>query len=250
VKVIGAGFGRTGTVSLKAALEELGFGPCYHMFEVFGHPEHVDFWEAAWRGDPVDWDEILGDYEATVDWPACTFYGELMERHPDAKVLLSVRDPERWYESARNTIYELTMLSTRSAFSRLGLALASLIRFGTFTLRPLQMVLENIWRGTFEERFEDKRYAIEVFNQHNEEVKRRVPEERLLVYEVKEGWGPLCEFLGVEEPAHPFPRFHEAAETRRVIRAVRILSVVISTTLVLLVGIGALALLRRGFLRS
>jgi hypothetical protein len=250
VKVIGAGFGRTGTASLQRALEELGFGPCYHMFEVFQHPEHADFWESAWRGEHADWDGVLGGYEATVDWPACTFYGKLMERYPDAKVLLNVRDPERWYESARNTIYELTMLSTRSVFSRLGLALASLIRFGTFTLRPLQMVLEIIWRGTFEGRFEDKRYAIKVFNQHNEEVKRRVPEERLLVYEVKEGWGPLCEFLGVEEPAHPFPRIHEAAETRRVIRAVRILSVVISTTLVLLMGIGALALLRRGFLRS
>ena len=250
MKVIGAGFGRTGTVSLKAALEELGFGPCYHMFEVFGHPEHVDFWEAAWRGDPVDWDEILGDYEATVDWPACTFYGELMERHPDAKVLLSVRDPARWYESARNTIYELTMLRTRSVFSRFGLALASLIRFGTFTTQPLEMAEGIIWRCTFEGKFEDKLYALEVFERHNEEVERRVPKERLLVYEVKEGWGPLCEFLGVEAPAKPFPRFHGAAETRRVIRAVHVFSVVMPTTLALLVGIAAFALLRGASLKN
>ena len=250
MKVIGAGFGRTGTVSLKAALEELGFGPCYHMFEVLGHPEHADFWETAWRGEPVDWDGVLGDYEASVDWPACTFYEELMERYPEAKVLLSMRDPERWYESARNTIYELTMLSTRSVFSRLGLALASLIRFGTFTTRPLEMADEIIWQGTFEGKFEDKLYAMEVFERHNEEVERRVPKERLLVYEVKEGWGPLCEFLGVEAPAKPFPRFHEAAETRRVIRAVRVFSVVIPTTLVLLVGIAAFALLRGASLKN
>jgi Sulfotransferase domain len=148
VKVIGAGFGRTGTASLKAALEELGFGPCYHMMKVFEHPEHADFWEAVWRGEPVNWDKVLEGYEATVDWPACTFYGELMERHPEAKVLLSVRDPERWYESMRSTIYELTKLSTRSLFSRVGLALLSLFRFGTFTIRPLQMGEQIGLQGT------------------------------------------------------------------------------------------------------
>jgi hypothetical protein len=103
VKIIGAGLGRTGTTSLKAALERLGFDPCYHMTEVFAHPAHADFWVAAWHGEPVDWDGVLGDFEATVDWPACTFYEELMRQHPDAKVLLSVRDPERWYESDKGT---------------------------------------------------------------------------------------------------------------------------------------------------
>ena len=76
-------------------LEKLGFGPCYHMTEVFAHPEHTSFWLSAWRGEPVDWEGVLGGYGAAVDWPACTFYEELMERHPEAKVLLSVRDPER-----------------------------------------------------------------------------------------------------------------------------------------------------------
>ena len=250
MKVIGAGFGRTGTASLKSALQELGFGPCYHMFEFFGHPGHADFWETAWRGEPLDWDGVLGDYESSVDWPACTFYEQLMERHPDAKVLLSVRDPEQWYESMRSTVYELAKLSRRSPFSRVGLALASLIRFGTFTTRPLQMGVEIIWRGTFEGKFEDKLYAIGVFERHNEEVERRVPKGRLLVYEVKQGWGPLCEFLGVEAPAKPFPHLHEAAETRRVIRAVRVFSVVMPTTLALLVGIAAFALLRRASLKN
>jgi hypothetical protein len=141
------------------------------------------------------------------------------------------------------------MLRRRSPFARLGLALAALIRFGKFTTRPLQ-IAEITWRDTFEGKFEDKHNTIEVFNRHNEEVKQRVPPERLLVYEVKEGWEPLCEFLGVEEPANPFPRLHDAAETRRVIRAVRVFSVVMPTTLALLVGIAALMLLRRGSLSS
>src|SRR5918999_717152 len=162
MKVIGAGFGRTGTASLKAALETLGFGPCYHMIEVFRHPEHADFWEAAWRGEPADWNSILGDYEATVDWPACTFHEKLLERHPDAKVLLSVRDPERWYESTRSTVYRLTRMSTRSPLSRAGLAFLSLFMFGTFTIRPLQIAEEIVLRGTFEGKFEDKHHAIEV----------------------------------------------------------------------------------------
>jgi Sulfotransferase domain len=126
VKVVGAGFGRTGTMSLKVALETLGFGPCYHLIEVFEHPEHADFWQAAWRGEPVDLDGFLGGYEASVDWPACTFYEELLQRHPDAKVLLSVRDPERWYESTRNTIYEINKVTAGSRLSRAIFALVGL----------------------------------------------------------------------------------------------------------------------------
>ena len=98
LKVIGAGFGRTGTMSLKVALEELGFDPCYHMSELFENSSHADLWNAAADGERVDWEALLGGYAATVDWPGCSFYEELMEAYPDAKVLLSVRDPERWYE--------------------------------------------------------------------------------------------------------------------------------------------------------
>jgi hypothetical protein len=249
VKVIGAGFGRTGTASLKDALEELGFGPCYHMFEVFKHPEHPAFWEAAWRNEPADWDGVLGGYEATVDWPACSFYAELMHRHPDAKVLLSVRDPERWYESTRNTIYKIGKISAGSPLSRLSYILLTRFAFGIFNTRQGPMAEEIIWQGTFDGKFEDKHHAIEVFNRHNEEVQRRVPQEQLLVYEAKQGWGPLCEFLGVEEPDKPFPRLNDAGEIQRLILVVRIFSVAIPTALALVVGIAALALLRRGSLR-
>jgi hypothetical protein len=242
VKVIGAGFGRTGTMSLKAALEELGFGPCYHMIEVFEHPEHVGFWEAAWRGEPVDWDGFLGRYEATVDWPACTFYEELLQRHPDAKVLLSVRDPERWYDSTRATIYEISKITAGSRLSRAIFAFVGLFVPGVFQIG--RMGNEIIWQGTFDGKFEDRSYAIKVFKRHNEEVRRRVPRDRLLVYEVKEGWGPLCEFLGVEEPEKPFPSLNDAAQMRRRIRSVRALSLAVPAVLALL-AVAILVLLGR-----
>jgi hypothetical protein len=242
VKVIGAGFGRTGTMSLKVALEEIGFGPCYHMIEVFEHPEHVGFWEAAWRDEPVDWDQVLGGYEATVDWPACTFYEKLLQRHPDAKVLLTVRDPEQWYESTRNTIYELSKITAGSRLSRLIFAFVGLFVPGVFEIG--RMGKEIIWQGTFDGKFEDRHHAIEAYNRHNDEVRRRVPRDQLLVYEVKEGWGPLCEFLSVEEPDKPFPRLNDAAEMRRRIVGARVLSIAVPAALALLV-IAALALLGR-----
>ena len=242
MKVIGAGLGRTGTASLKEALEELGFGPCYHMIEVFEHPEHVGFWEAAWRGEPVDWDGLLGGYEAAVDWPACTFYEELLQRHPDARVLLSVRDPERWYESTRDTIYQISKITASSRLSRAVFAFVGLFVSRIFEIG--RMGNEIIWQGTFDGRFEDRSHAIEVFVRHNEEVKRRVPAEKLLVFEVKEGWRPLCEFLGVAEPDKPFPRLNDAAQMRRRIRAVQALSLSVPAVLALLATV-ALALLGR-----
>jgi hypothetical protein len=245
VEVIGAGFGRTGTTSLKAALERLGFDPCYHMTEVFTHPEHADFWVAAWRGEPVDWDGVLGDYEATLDWPACTFYEQLMEQHPDARVLLSVRDPESWYESTRSTIYELTKLIEGSTISRVIFGLVSLLVFGGFTGRRSSLANDLIWEGTFDGKFEDKAYAIEVFERHNEEVKRHVPPERLLVYEVKEGWVPLCEFLDVPEPDEPFPRLNDTAQMQRGMIAIKSLTNAVRAALALSVAAALVLLLRR-----
>src|SRR5712692_3824595 len=108
LKIIGAGFGRTGTLSLKHALEELGFGPCYHMEELFDKPGVDAQWDAIVRGEPVDWNTVFKGYQATVDWPACAFYKALMQAYPDAKVLLTVRDPEKWYESVSSTIYQVS----------------------------------------------------------------------------------------------------------------------------------------------
>src|SRR5258707_11516938 len=176
LKVIGAGFGRTGTLSLKVALERLGFAKCYHMTEVFAKPDHVKLWDAAARGEPVDWEALFRGYQATVDWPGCNFYQEYLRLYPDAKVILTVRDPERWYDSARQTIYYV-----RQAFP--GWLTPFLPRMGRF--RP--MIDRLIWVGMFHGRFEDRSHTIEVFNRHNEEVKQVVPNDRLLVYEVSEG---------------------------------------------------------------
>ena len=204
LEVIGAGFGRTGTMSLKVALEELGYGPCYHMVELFEHPEHVQRWEAAVRGEPVNWGEMFAGYRATVDWPGAAFYKELMEAYPEAKVLLSVRDPERWYESTKNTIYA-TVDPSPEMIAAVGPA-------------P-RLNNELIWKRTFGEDFADRQHAIEVFERHNEEVKRYVPADQLLVYKVKEGWEPLCDFLGVEAPkGKPFPHLNDTDSFQRMLR--------------------------------
>ena len=196
LKIIGAGFGRTGTLSLKHALEAIGFNPCYHMTELFDRPGVDAQWDAIVRGEPADWNVVFKGYQATVDWPACTFYRELMQVYPDAKVLLSVRDPEKWYESVANTIHRVSHQNPDSNPQR---------------AVHRNMIHTLIWQGTFDGRFEDKDYAIAVFLRHIEEVKQYVPAEKLLVYNVKEGWGPLCTFLGVEAPAKPFPHDNDRA---------------------------------------
>lgn len=207
LKIIGAGFGRTGTLSLKTALETLGLGPCYHMIEAFNHPGDFATWQAATRGEPVDWRELFSGYQSAVDWPVCSFYAELMRIYPDAKIVLSVRDPENWYESVCQTIYR----AGKGPDSPIGSLLFALIKTFVPAIRGVKGLSDAlIWQQTFHGRFEDKDYAIAVFNQHIEQVKQRVPPNRLLVYNVKEGWGPLCAFLGIEEPKDlPFPRLNE-----------------------------------------
>ena len=185
LKVIGAGFGRTGTNSLKVALERLGFSTRYHMFEFMEHPEHAKYWDAASKGKPVDWDALFEGYQSTLDWPGCSYYKDLMQRYPEAKVLLTVRDPEKWYQSAQKTIF------------RPPGDWRDVLRF---LLRPQQLrsgfiVQRILFKGTFSGKTKDKAHTIRVFKDHIEEVKRTVPKERLLVYNVKEGWGPLCTFL-------------------------------------------------------
>ncbi len=202
LRVIGAGFGRTGTASLKAALETLGFNKCYHMFEFMEHPEHAGYWDDALRGRPVAWDRLLEGYQATVDWPGCTFYRELMAAYPDAKVVLSVRDPERWFESASTTIFT----APRGGLQQL-LQLLTTPRMW----RSVWVVWRLLHVRTFGRREQDKAHAIAVFEAHIEEVKRVVPPEQLLVYEVKQGWEPLCRFLGVPVPELPFPHVNDAA---------------------------------------
>ncbi len=210
MKLIGAGMGRTGTKSLQTALQELGFDPCYHMTEALQHPAHMRMWHDAARGKPVDWEALLGGYEATVDFPGCSFYRELMVHYPDAKVLLSVRDPERWYESAYETIFQMTKIMPRW------------VRTVAPPMRQLHAMADAvIWNGTFEGQMENRERAIQKFIEWNEQVQRDVPPEKLLVYSVKEGWEPLCEFLGVPVPEKAFPHVNDRAEMQQRMRVIR-----------------------------
>ena len=223
LKVIGAGFGRTGTLSLKHALERLLGGRCYHMIEVMQNPEHIDVWARKARGEDVDPDDALRDYVATVDWPTTSFYAELAERHPDAKVILTVRDPQRWYESAKQTIFAL---SQRLQAPPVSWFLGSMrLRSGLPT-----MLNDLLWgpRGQFGGQFEDRAHAISVYEAHVEEVQRRIPSERLLVYQLRDGWAPLCEFLGVPEPSEPVPHVNDRDEMLKRIKVITAVSWLVS----------------------
>jgi len=190
--VIGAGFGRTGTLSLKLALEKLGFDKCYHMMEVFGHPEHVPMWAAAHRGEPVDWEKLYEGYRATVDWPSCNLWETHAKLYPNAKVILSLRDPVAWHTSVMNTIY-------RSSSALRDSDDPNIRRMG-------EWANDVVWKYVFDGRVEDRAHAIAVYNAHNEHVKATVPQSRLLVFEASQGWEPLCRFLGVSVPDDPYPR--------------------------------------------
>ena len=252
MRVIGAGFGRTGTTSLKAALEELGFGPSYTLGEVFRNPEHVRVWEAASgpAGEEVDWDGFLAGYEVAVDWPACAFYEKLIEAFPEVPVILTVRDPQPWYESTRSTIFGLRRLTEGPLPVRAAFALIA--PFVPGPAGAVRLADSLVWEGTFEGRFEDRTYALGVFERHNEAVRLRVPPQRLLVFDVGEGWAPLCDFLGVEVPDVPFPRLNEAREMRRRLIGLVALSAAAPAlaTLAVLAGVAATVFLLRRLARS
>ncbi len=204
-RVIGAGFGRTGTSSLKRALEILGFGPCHHMEEVVFHPAEVPTWEAAARGQPVDWRTFLRGWGSTADFPSAFYWRELATAFPEAKVVLTVRDPEAWYDSFRDTIHALvTPFPNR--------LVAPWLPFvsGPFRVSGARM-LDRLFHG----RFADRAFATQVFRDHTAEVVRSIPSERLLVLEIKDGWGPLCSFLGVPVPDVAFPRVNDTRAFQR-----------------------------------
>ena len=200
LQIIGAGFGRTGTRSLKDALETLGLAPCHHMMEVFMHPEQADFWDRAALGQKVDWDEMFANYQSACDWPSCSFYRELMDHYPKAKVILSLRDSKSWYKSVSSTIMPAMKKRAVDADGKpTGPGLPGI--FG-----PL-LIGEKTFGNDLSEA-----NMIAVYERHNEEVKRIVPPERLLVFEAKDGWEPLCKFLGVPVPAAPYPSMNSTEE--------------------------------------
>lgn len=204
-KVIGSGFGRTGTMSLKRALEILGFGPCHHMEEVFKAPAQVPTWEAAGRGEPVDWQRFLAGWGAAVDFPAAFYWRELADAFPDAKIVHTVRDPSGWFDSFSATILpSVTHFPSRVVGPWLPFASA-----------PFRVASSAQLHRLLGPNPADRANAIRVFEAHTAEVKRSIPADRLLVYDVREGWGPLCAFLGVPVPDVAFPRVNDTAEFQR-----------------------------------
>jgi hypothetical protein len=198
LKVIGAGFGRTGTHSLGRAFEILGFGPCYNIREVAKNPGHTENWKRALDGKPVDWSLLFRSYQSAVEWPAVSFLPEIIQQFPDSKVVLTLREPDSWFDSANNTIFNGLELSAYNPDP------VKRERSGVFR----RLILERTFAGKYRE----KEYATDVYRSHNQRVVEIVPKERLLQFDVKDGWEPLCEFLERPIQTEPFPWLHERTE--------------------------------------
>jgi hypothetical protein len=215
LKIIGAGFGRTGTLSTHAALNRLGF-PCYHMLEVLENKDnksHLDFWRKVANGEPGaqhNWEQVFANYTATVDNPACCVWRELLAAYPDAKVVLTVHPlgAEAWYESTLDTIYftetmwQFKVLEFTTPFGR---------KFG-------DMSRKLIWQRSHRGTMNDRAKAIAHYHQHIADVKAAVPADRLLVFSADQGWKPLCEFLGVPAPEAEFPNLNDRAAIKQTVR--------------------------------
>ncbi len=192
LSVIGAGFGRTGTESMKLALEALGLGPCHHMKEVHAKPAQVALWRAAARGGPPDWEQAFAGYRCALDWPSAFYGRELSAYYGGAKILLTVRDAESWYASMSKTIFKVLEASTDPA--SVGMAL--------------------VGKRVFANRWADRAHAIAVYEANTAQVQAAFGPDRLLTYNLGDGWEPLCRFLGKPIPNKPYPRSNSAEEFR------------------------------------
>lgn len=195
LRVIGAGCGRTGTASLKVALERLLGAPCYHMLEVFQHPEHIALWRQAMGGEEPDWNRLLEGFAAAVDWPAAACWPELMQAFPDALVLLSLRDPDAWWESANETIFRA-------------------IAGGPDMPPEWKAMIDAMMSERFRADPNDRESCIRAFERHNAQVRASVPPARLLVWQSADGWNPICKALGLPVPDEAFPRVNTREEWR------------------------------------
>lgn len=214
LKIIGAGFGRTGTASTFAALNQLGF-PCYHMYEVIenkANKGHLDFWNEvanAPAGTPHDWDRVLANYTAVVDNPTACVWRELLQKNPDAKVLLTLhpKGPEAWYESTIDTIY----------FTKSSWQFHLLSWIAPFPRKMRNMCIKLIWERAHQGTMADRGKALAFYRDHIERVKSAVPAAKLLVYSADQGWEPLCHFLDVPVPSKPFPNINDRAAMKKII---------------------------------
>jgi len=195
LKVVGAGVGRTGTHSLKLALEQLLGGPCHHMVEVFAHQEELPIWTAAIDGQKIDWGELMRPYVAQVDWPGASFWPELAAANPDALVLLSVRDPDKWYTSCINTIFGGMQVMVDEGNEWM----AAMLR---------------LFAERFSDKIDDRDAMIDAFERHNDAVRKAIPADRLLEWSAADGWEPICARLGLPVPSEPFPITNTTHEFR------------------------------------
>ena len=193
LRVVGAGLGRTGTMSLKLALERLLGAPCYHMAEVFAQPEHVTSWRDAARGEMPDWKRLFAGYAATVDWPSASFWPEISEAFPDALVLLSVREFDSWWKSASTTIFPATKDATG----------------------PWREMVDTLFGNRFTARLDDREACRAAFERHYADARARIPRERLLEWRPSDGWEPICRALGLAVPGEPFPRTNTSEEFQK-----------------------------------
>ena len=203
MRVIGAGLGRTGTHSLKIALEMLLDGPCYHMFELFQRPQDVTTWQAAVQDDPVDWPAFMQGWSACVDWPAAPFFDRLAYAFPDAVVLLSVRDPADWFQSASQTIFELMRKAPRE------------------NQNPIQRLVESQLERWMTSEIENKAEMMASFERHSDRVRALIPKERLIEWRPGDGWEPLCAGLEIPIPSQPFPHANAGADFRETVAKAR-----------------------------
>lgn len=203
MRVIGAGLGRTGTNSLKIALEVLLGGPCYHMFELFQRPQDVTTWEAALQDEPVDWSHFMQGWSACVDWPAAPFFDRLADAFPDALVLLSVRDPAEWYQSASQTIFDLMRKAPREE------------------QHPIQRLVESQLARWMTADIENESEMIAAFERHSARVRTLVPKNRLIEWRPGDGWEPLCTALKIPIPSQPFPHSNAGGDFRATVDKAR-----------------------------
>ncbi len=216
IKVIGAGFPRTGTNTLKRALEILGVSKAYHFKDLLYNPENLHYWEALASTRRMAWDEIYDGYQASVDFPCYPWYKEHMEQYPDAKVILTVRPFDKWYLSVKSTIWTA---GPQSVFEKI--AMLAKLPFDPHlrkVLKCVKFVKGFLWETQFQGRFLDEAFVEKIWNQHIEEVMAYVPKEKLLVYEVKDGWGPLCEFLDLPNPTEEFPHLNKKGNFKSMMR--------------------------------
>ena len=216
LKVIGAGGPRTGTASLHDALEILGFGNCYHMQHLFNNPDDIKYWVELFETGTTDFESMLDGFQSTVDIPGYLHYKKFLELYPDAKVVLSNRDPEEWYESAINTVYAVT---PQTIGQKLGMLKKMILskRFRKIS-KAFMLVEKYLWKGHYQGKFKDKEHTLNIYRNFNQEVIDSVPADQLLLFDPKDGWEPLCNFLEVPVPNVPYPFKNKRKEFKEQIR--------------------------------